>query len=72
MKYAILKISNGNFSIESEWNDNLLGAKAHFHSVCATLWNEPTVETATVELINQIGRVVEDYTEFISHTVEQE
>ena len=67
MKYAILKIVNGTFSIDSEWNNNLEGAIVKFHSVSATLWNETTVETATVEIIDNQGDVVHGYREFINH-----
>ena len=67
MKYAIVKIVNGTFSIDSEWNSNITGAIVKFHSVCRTLWNEMTVETATVEIIDNQGDVVQGYKEFISH-----
>ena len=71
MKYAIVKIVNGVFSIDSEWNENLTGAIVQFHSVSATLWNETTVETATVEIIDNQGDVVQGYKEFINHIPEQ-
>ena len=67
MKYAIVKIVNGSFSIDSEWNDNIQGAIVKFHSVCGTLWNETTVEAATVEIIDNQGDVVQGYKEFIMH-----
>ena len=70
MKYAIIKIVNGSFSIDSEWTDNIQGAIVKFHSVCATLWNEETVETATVEIIDSQGDVAQGYKEFISHNAE--
>lgn len=70
MKYAIVKIVNGTFTIDSEWNGNLTGAIVKFHSVCGTLWNEVTVETATVEIIDNQGDVVQGYKEFISHITE--
>ena len=71
MKYAIVKIVNGSFSIDSEWNDNIQGAIVKFHSVCGTLWNEMSVETATVEIIDNQGDVVQGYKEFINHIPEQ-
>ena len=69
MKYAIVKIVNGTFSIDSEWNKNITGAIVKFHSVCSTLWNEVTVETATVEIIDNQGDVVQGYKEYIRHEV---
>lgn len=70
MNYAILKISNGNFFIDSEWGNDLQGAIVKFHDACKTLWNAPDVVTATVEIIDQQGDVVQGYKEFISHPVE--
>lgn len=70
MKYAILKIINGNFLTDSEWGTDIQGAIIRFHDVCKTLWNTPDVVTATVEIIDQQGGVYNDYREFIDHTVE--
>lgn len=67
MKYAITKCVNGSFSIDSEWGENLTGAKTAFHGVCRTLWSEPTVISAHVMIINEQLDVVEGYKEFIHH-----
>ena len=72
MKYAIVKIVNGTFSIDSEWKDNITGAIVKFHSVSATLWNETTVETATVEIIDNQGNVARGYKESINKIPEPE
>ena len=69
MKYAIVKIVNGAFLVDSEWNENITGAIVKFHSVCGTLWNETTVETATVEIIDNQGDIVQGYKEFVHHEV---
>ena len=70
MKYAVIKVVNGNFAIESEWG-NLQSAIVQWHGVCRTLWAETTVEKATVSLVNEQMEDVENgkYKEFISHTV---
>lgn len=67
MKYAILKIVNDVFSIDSEWSDNLNGAKVKYHDVCKNLWNATDVQTATVELIDVQGNLVPGYKEYINH-----
>lgn len=67
MKYAVLKIINGNFTIDSEWDENLQGAIVKFHDVCKLLWNASDVETATVEIIDQQGDVAQGYKEFVNH-----
>lgn len=51
-RYAIIQVLNGNFSVVSEWTD-LSKAIANFHTLCATLWNDPDVERATVVLYDE-------------------
>ena len=65
MSYAVQKIVNGNFSIDSEFGDNLKGAIMQWHAVCRAMWNDSTVEYAYASIINQSGRVVEGYNEYI-------
>lgn len=67
MNYAIIKVSNGTFNIESEWGDNLTGAKVAFHSLCQTLWNAPDVQTAMVMIADENLDATEGYKEFIHH-----
>ena len=67
MKYAIIKVINGNFSIDSEWNNNLNGAKTRFHGVCQTLWNAPDVLNAYVMIVDEQLDCVEGYKEYIHH-----
>jgi len=71
MKYAIVKCSNGAFAIESEWSD-LTQAKAHYHSVCQTLWNAKDVVTAKVMIVDELLNCVEGYREFIHHDPQPE
>ena len=52
MKYAIMKVSNGNFAIESEWSE-LDKAIVNFHTVCTTLWNAPDVVKACVAIVRE-------------------
>ena len=65
MKYAIIKCSNGTFTIDSEWTD-LTQAKVKFHDVCKTLWNSVDVLNAKVEIVDEQLNVVEDYKEFVN------
>ena len=67
MNYAIIKVSNGTFTIESEWGGNLTGAKVAFHSLCQTLWNAPDVATAMVAIADENLDAVEGYREYIHH-----
>lgn len=66
MKYAIIKCSNGAFTIDSEWSD-LTQAKVKFHGVCQTLWNAEDVLTAEVKIVDEQLDCVDGYAEFIHH-----
>lgn len=67
MKYAVVKVVNGNFFIHSEGFTNLDSAKVNYFGVCQSLINEPTVETASVMIVNEQLDSIRGYKEFISH-----
>lgn len=70
MKYAIIKVINGNYFIHAEGMTNLVDAKRNFHGLCQTLWNAEDVITAKVKIVDENLDTVEGYTEFIHHEVE--
>ena len=67
MKYAIVKVSNGNYFIEAEGFTNLDSAKVKFHQVCSALWNAPDVITACVMIADENLDAVKGYKETIRH-----
>lgn len=67
MKYAIIKVINGNYTIHSEGIETIERAKTSFHSLCATLWNAYDVATACVMIADENMDAVEGYKEFIVH-----
>lgn len=67
MKYAIIKVVNGNFSIHSEGIATLEAAKTQFHGLCQTLWNAPDVLSAMVMISDEQLDAVDGYKEFIHH-----
>lgn len=67
MKYAIIKVINGNYFIHSEGITELAGAKTQYHSLCTALWNEPEALSAYVEIVNEQLDCVEGYKEYIHH-----
>ena len=67
MKYSIIKVINGNYSIHAEGITSLDSAKVSFHGLCQTLWNAPDVTTATVIIADENLDAVEGYKEFIAH-----
>ena len=67
MKYAILKVINGNYSVHAEGITKLDAAKVQFHGLCQTLWNADDVITAHVMIADEQLDAVEGYKEFIHH-----
>ena len=67
MKYAIIKVSNGNYAIHSEGITTLEAAKVQFHGLAQTLWNAPDVLTAHIMIADEQLDAVEGYKEFIHH-----
>ena len=67
MKYAIIKVINGNYFIHAEGIMNIASAKVQFHGLCQTLWNAPDVITAYVMIADEQLDAVEGYKEYIHH-----
>ena len=67
MKYAIIKVVNGNYFIHAEGITDISAAKTQFHGLCQTLWNASDVITAHVMIIDEQLNCVEGYREFIHH-----
>lgn len=67
MKYAIIKVINGNYSIHAEGITSLESAKTQFHGLCQILWNAPDVLTAYVMIADEQLDAVEGYKERIFH-----
>lgn len=69
MKYAILKVINGNYFVHAEDITDLTAAKTNFHGLCQTLWNAPDVINAYVMIVDEQLDCVDGYKEFIHHAV---
>ena len=67
MKYAIIKVINGSYSIHAEGFTDIASAKVNYHGLCQTLWNAPDVTTAYVMIADEQLDAVEGYKEFIHH-----
>ena len=67
MKYAIIKVINGNYFIHSEGITDINQAQTQFHGLCHTLGNAPDVIDATVKVVDEKLDRVEGYQEFIHH-----
>lgn len=69
-KYAVIKCINGNYIVDSEGYTSVDTAKVQFHGVCRALWNEPTVISAEVRIMDENLDTVEGYKEYIHHDPE--
>ncbi len=67
MKYAIVKVVNGPFSIHAEGFTEVASAKVTYHGLCQTLWNAADVIKAYVMITDEQLDVVEGYKEYIHH-----
>ena len=67
MKYAIIKVINGNYFIHSEGITAIENAKTQYHGLCQTLWNAPDVISAYVMIVDEQLDCVEGYKEYIHH-----
>lgn len=72
MKYAIIKVINGNYSVHAEGITALENAKVAFHGLCQTLWNAQDVLSAHVMIADEQLNVVEGYMEYIHHEAQQQ
>lgn len=72
MNYAIIKVSNGNFSILSEHGNNLEGAIVKFHQESANLWNSKDVEMAQLKIVDEFLNTVQGMSETIKHEQSEE
>ena len=67
MKFAVVKAVNGNYSIDAEGYTSMDNAIIRWHGTCQALWNEPSVNTACVMIVDENLDKVGDYKEFIRH-----
>ena len=67
MRYAVVNVVNGSFSISTEHGEDLRAAKVAFHQRCAVLENADDVITAEVKIMDENLDNTEGYKEFIYH-----
>ncbi len=72
MKYAIIQVINGNYSVYAEGITEVNTAKTQFHGRCQALWNATDVLTASIIIADENLDTVEGYKEFISHPANAE
>ena len=53
MKYAVIKVVNGNYAIASEGHTTPQAAIISWHEVCKTHWNAQDVISATISIVDE-------------------
>lgn len=66
MKYAVIKVTDGNFNIHVEGFTDPNAAKISYHGLCQILWNDPGTTMACVMIVDENLDVLPGYKEFIS------
>ena len=66
MKYSIVKVVNGNYSIVSEHSD-IQSAIVKFHDTCKVHWNAEDVYDATIAILDENLDAASGYKEHITH-----
>lgn len=66
MKYAVIKVTNGNFNIHAEGFVDPNAAKVSYHGLCQALWNDPDTTIACAMIVDENLDVFPGYKEFIS------
>lgn len=72
MKYAIVKVINGNYFIHAEGITTLEDAKVNYHGLCQVLWNAQDVINSYVMIVDEQLDIVEGYKEYIHHVAVEE
>ena len=67
MKYAIVKVTDGNYNIHAEGYTDIEPAKSEFWGLCRALNNDNDTQTACVMITDENLDVAQGYKEFISH-----
>ena len=72
MKYAVIKVVNGNFFIHAEGFTDVTKAITNFHGLCQSLWNAQDVKSACVMITDENLDIVNGYKETIRHETAEE
>lgn len=71
MKYAVVKVTDGNYNIHSEGHTSVDNARVSFYSLCQALLNDKDTQRACVMITDENLDVVcdgnEKYKTVISH-----
>lgn len=65
MKYAVIKVINGNYSIHAEGFTDPADAKVSYHGLCGSLWNASDVQTACAMIVDENIDTLPGYKESI-------
>lgn len=67
MKYAVIKVVNGNFFVHAEGFTDIDNAKSVYHALCHTLLNATDVIKAWAAVVDDELNIYDGYKEYIHH-----
>ena len=67
MKYAVIKVTDGNYNIHAEGFTDKDKAFGNFHALCSALWNDTETLSAECAVVDENLDVVEGHKEHIYH-----
>ena len=60
MKYAVVKVVNGNFAIVTEGWTDVNKARVSYYGTCQALYNDITnIQTMAIMIIDSLGNILE-------------
>ncbi len=60
MKYAVVQVVNGNFSIVTEGWTDVNKAKSSYYGTCQALYNDiDNIQTMAVMIVDSLGNILE-------------
>lgn len=65
MKYAVIKVVNGNYFVHAEGITDLKSARVSYFGLCQSLWNEDDVITAEAMIVDENLARIGNYIEHI-------
>ena len=66
--YAIIKVSNGSFSVAAEGIETMENAIVQYHGIAQALWNAPDVVSGSLMIVDEKLNIQNGYKEYIKET----
>ena len=72
MNIALIKATQAQTEVVSEWGNNEVGSRVAFHQLAASLWNEAEAVDCTIKLVDNQLDTYKDVKEYVNHPAKNE